>query len=189
MSIHRMWGPRVAGLSSVTLLVAAQVVVAALVSSCQTYEAYGRAYAQSTSAVAGVPTLEALAERQGATAVRREAILGVATVRELESCELLRAQLAHGSRAATGHVACVWGCPLAWPFDLLSLLQWPLGETRKAQAVWAEAERLERAYQSDTPAFLAVCRDVKQSEVGRAFSAVLSPAPSPASSHPSASSP
>ena len=144
-----------------------------LSASCQTFEAYGQRYQQSTDAIAGVPPLWQLTERQAATAARREAVLGEALVRELESCEHLRGQLAHASRAATTQVACVWGCPLAWPFDLLSLLVWPIGETQKAQAVWAAAERLERAYQTETRAFLAVCAEVKTSEVGRAFSEVL----------------
>ena len=149
------------------------VVVAAFAGGCQTFETYGRVYPDSRDAVAGVERYPVLLDRQKATAQRREAAVGVDVSRRLERCEILRAQLVHASQSAAGHVGLVWGCPVIWPVDILSLLFFPIGETQKAQAVWTEAERLERAYQSDTASFLTTCEQVEATAVGRAFSKVL----------------
>ncbi len=159
------------------VVIAAVVVVGA--SGCQTFESYGRAYEHSTDEIAGVPALSALTEHQANAASARQAAFGQAKADELVVCERLRAQLAYGSRAATTHTACVWGCPLAWPVGILSAFVWPIHETRTAQAVWQAAEDLERAYQSDTDSFLTTCRVVRDGDVGRAFSNVLT-APSSA---------
>ena len=136
--------------------------------SCQTWESYGREYAGS-GPLEGVPPASALVRRQQETAARRGAAFGEERTRELASCEFLRAQFVHASRTASSHVACVWGCPLAWPGHLVTLFFWPVMETQKAQAVWSTAERLEHAYQSDTGTFLSVCAEVKKTEIGRAF--------------------
>ena len=151
------------------------VVVAAVFGGCQTFESYGRVYPGSSDAVAGVEPYPALLDRQKHTAARREKAVGVDVSRRLERCEVLRGQLVHASRQASGHVGLVWGCPFIWPVDLLSLLFFPIGETQKAQAVWEQAERLERAYQSDTATFLSTCEQVQATDVGRAFSKVLVP--------------
>lgn len=160
-------------LQSLVLVVA---VVAAAGSGCQTFESYGRVYPDNENAVAGVEPYPALLERQKHTATRREEAVGVDVSRRLERCEILRGQLVHASREAAGHVGLVWGCPFIWPVDLLSLLFFPIGETQKAQAVWQQAERLERAYQTDTASFLTTCAQVEKTEVGRTFSQVLLPA-------------
>lgn len=164
------------------LLIFSSVVVVG--SGCQTFETYGRVYPDSRDVVAGVEPYSSLLERQKDTAARRQGAVGADVSRALERCEILRGQLVHASRRASGQVGLVWGCPLMWPVDLLSLLFLPIGETQKAQAVWAQAERLERAYQTDTASFLSTCTQVQATDVGRAFSRVLfapaaSPAPSP----------
>ena len=151
------------------------VVVAAVSSGCQTFESYGRVYPNSSDAVAGVEPYPSLLDRQKHTATRREQAVGVGVSRRLERCEILRGQLVHASREAAGHVGLVWGCPFIWPVDLVSLLLFPIGETQKAQAVWTQAELLERAYQSDTASFLSTCEQVQKTEVGRTFSQVLLP--------------
>lgn len=162
------------------------LVVAAIAGSgCQTFESYGRVYPDSRDAVAGVEPYPALLDRQKHTAARREATVGVDVSRKLERCEVLRGQLVHASREAAGHVGLVWGCPFIWPVDLLSLLFFPIGETQKAQAVWQQAERLERAYQTDTASFLTTCEQVEQTEVGRTFSQVLLPAKASKKQRPS----
>lgn len=158
-----------------SLVVVLIVVAATAGSGCQTFESYGRVYPDSSNAVAGVEPYPALLERQKHTATRREEAVGVDVSRRLERCEILRGQLVHASREAAGHVGLVWGCPFIWPVDLLSLLFFPIGETQKAQAVWQQAERLERAYQSDTASFLTTCAQVEKTEVGRTFSRVLLP--------------
>ncbi len=170
------------------VVIAAVVAAVVVLGSCQTFESYGRAYAHSTDEIPGVPALPALTEHQANGASARQAAFGQEKADELVVCERLRAQLAYGSRAATTHTACVWGCPLAWPVGILSAFVWPIHETRTAQAVWQAAEDLERAYQSDTDAFLTTCRVVRDGDVGRAFSNVLS-VPTPSSSAPTAATP
>lgn len=155
------------------------LAVLALVSGCQTFESYGRAWGENDRSLAGVERRSDAEKRYADTAAERAALFGAREAKQLERCEMLRHQLVTASREASFTVGMVWGCPLAWPIDLVTLLFWPIGETQKAQAVWAEAERLERAYQSDTKTFLAVCQQVKSTPVGRAFMAVqLKPTPS-----------
>lgn len=157
------------------------VIVAAAATSCQTFEGYGRAWGESDRSIAGVESRDEALKRYAATAAERAALFGAREAKQLERCEMLRHQLVTASRDAAFNVGMVWGCPLAWPIDLVTLLFWPIGETQKAQAVWAQAERLERAYQADTKTFLDVCQQVKATPVGRAFMGVqLSPAPPPA---------
>ena len=151
------------------------LAIVAAVSGCQTFESYGRAWGENDRSVAGVETRAAAERRYADTAAERAALFGAREAKQLERCEMLRYQLVTASRDASFTVGMVWGCPLAWPIDVVTLLFWPIGETQKAQAVWTQAERLERAYQSDTKSFLDVCQQVKRTPVGRAFVAVQLP--------------
>jgi hypothetical protein len=144
-------------------------------SGCQTFESYGRAWGENDRFIDGVERRSDAEARYAETAAERAALFGAREAKQLERCEMLRHQLVTASRDASFTVGMVWGCPLAWPIDLITLLFWPIGETQKAQAVWAQAERLERAYQADTKTFLAACQQVQASPVGRAFMAVQLP--------------
>jgi hypothetical protein len=156
------------------------LAILAAVSGCQTFESYGRAWGENDRSLAGVETRADAEQRYADTAAERAALFGAREAKQLERCEMLRHQLVTASRDASFTVGMVWGCPLAWPIDLVMLLFWPIGETQKAQAVWAQAERMERAYQADTKMFLEVCQQVKATPVGRAFMSVQLPkAPPP----------
>lgn len=150
--------------------------MAVVASGCQTFEGYGRAWVENDRSLAGVESHAEATKRYAETRSERADVFGAKEAKQLERCEMLRNQLVTASRDASFNVGMVWGCPLAWPIDVVTLLFWPIGETQKAQAVWAQAERLERAYQADTKTFLDVCQQVKATPVGRAFMGVqLSP--------------
>jgi hypothetical protein len=145
------------------------LLILVFASGCQTFEGYGRAWVENDRSFAGVESHAEATKRYADTRRERAAMFGTKEADQLERCEMLRSQLVTASRDASFNVGMVWGCPLAWPIDVVTLLLWPIGETQKAQAVWAEAERLERAYQADTKTFLEVCQQVKATPVGRAF--------------------
>lgn len=155
------------------LAIVLTVLFGTALTGCTTLESYGRQFQDGDLTVPGVEVAPALARRQHDAASSRQLLLGdAARVQQLARCEVLRGQLAIASRSATQQMWLVWGCPFVWPVDVLTLLIWPIDETGRARAIWAAAELLERAYQTDTTTFMSTCEAVVATDVGRAFVSV-----------------